>query len=410
MRLFIKLFLISLLLTQTVSAGFFSDLFNAITNQNKKSEDVRVQEEQTDDLDVAPHREKRVFSSESSDEFDKGDFATKERKIYLSYINYPKRVYLNQHFHIKLQSIIIDENINSLKTELEGGKNFKVINPKPKWKKVDDKTYNATIYFKLLSQDAILPKIKMIAKGENDKLYEDELNSKPLKIIELKKSKLFSNVMADKFDILSHKEKRYDDKRILILMEINATNSNLEDFHLSFASREALDSFEEHLDWQKVYYVCIVPKYQKEFKFKYFNTKKNKFIKVSFPIILADSTLSTQLGLNPKKSKFFIYEVAALFFISLIFFLLYLKYKNKILLFFALFIALYTIFSKLVTSSVTLDKGVNIRILPTHNSTIFFKTPDKIEAKILLKKEGYTKLLLPNGKIGWVRDEDLKKN
>jgi hypothetical protein len=159
-----------------------------------------------------------------------------------------------------------------------------------------------------------------------------------------------------------------------------------------------------------MYYVSVIPNYQKEYKFKYFNLKSNSVNKVSFPIILADATLSTQIGLNPQKSKFFLYKIIAYFALSLIFLLLFLKYRHKLLLFISALIAFYILYTKLLSGSLTLDEGVNIRILPTENSTVFFKTSQEIDAKILLKKDGYTKLLLPNGKIGWIKDDDLSKN
>ena len=255
-----------------------------------------------------------------------------------------------------------------------------------------------------------MPSIRVVAINNKLKKYTKDIQSKAINIIKLKQNPLFNNVIANKLDITSHKEKRYDDKSILVLMEINATNSNLEDFHLSFAKREALDSFEEHLSWQKVYYVCVIPKYQKEFKFKYFNALNGKFVRVSFPVILADATLSTQLGLDPKKSKFFLYKVIAMLFVALLFILIYIRYKSYFALTIGIAIMLYVVFTKLITSTITINKDINIRILPTQNSTIFFKTPKKIDAKVILKKRGYTKVLLPNGKIGWIKDDELKKD
>jgi len=417
MRFFTLLLLI--FFYSNLNAGFLSDLFNAITNQNRDSERVNQEVINSDkkssedqfsiDKDANTQNEK-VFNNDQEVYLDDQDLKLKEKKIYLKYTNYPKRVYINQHFEITLKSIIIDDNLKSIKTFFINGKNFKVINPKPKFKKIDQNSYEAKIYFKITSKDAILPSIRVVAINNKLKKYTKDIQSKAINIIKLKQNPLFNNVIANKLDITNHKEKRYDDKSILVLMEINATNSNLEDFHLSFAKREALDSFEEHLSWQKVYYVCVIPKYQKEFKFKYFNALNGKFVRVSFPVILADATLSTQLGLDPKKSKFFLYKVIAMLFVALLFILMYIRYKSYFALTIGIAIMLYVVFTKLITSTITINKDINIRILPTQNSTIFFKTPKKIDAKVILKKRGYTKVLLPNGKIGWIKDDELKKD
>ena len=428
MRVFFILFLL-INLNANLNAGFLSDLFNALTNQNRASEDQSQREDSINredneidqqrdrdiidkniNLDTTTNTHESVYGDENDLELDDSDINLKENKIYLSYTNYPKRVYINQHFKIRLKVIIIDDNLRSIKVQFLDGKNYKVINKSIEFEKVDQYSYETDIYLKLYNKDATLPKIRVIATNSSSKKYKKDIDKKDINIIQLKDNQLFNGVIADSFTLLSHKEKRYDDKSILVLLETNATNSNLEDFHLPFAKREALDSFEEHLNWQKVYYVCIVPKYQKEFKFKYFNAKSGKFSKISFPIVLADATLSTQLGLDPKKSKFFLYKVIALFTLALILIAIFIRYKSYIALVSGVALIIYVIFTKLITNSISIGKDINIRILPTKNSTIFFKTPKRIDAKVILRKRGYTKVLLPNGKIGWVKDDDLKKD
>ncbi len=51
-----------------------------------------------------------------------------------------------------------------------------------------------------------------------------------------------------------------------------------------------------------------------------------------------------------------------------------------------------------------------IQILPTLNSTYFYSGEQIQEVEVLDKREHYRKILLNNGKIGWVKNEDLAKN
>ncbi len=400
-----------LLLASQLYGGFFSDLFESLTHQNRASEDVRVQEEprQIERQEPVIQPQKVFEEDDTSSEADENEHTTSQRQLFLQYETYPKRLYLNQHFVIGLKAIVVANHIKKFQTHFLGGEGIKIINPNPQWKQIDDHTYQTKIYFKAINRQAKLPTIKVIA-GNDENRYQEKIAPKPIKLIALKENPLFSHVIANDLQILSHKEKRYDNQSILVLMEINATLSNLEDFHLTSVQREALDDFEEHLTYQKVYYVSVVPRYQKIFKFKYFNLHTNRFHKVSFPIILEDATLSTQLGLNPKKSKFFLYKVIALLLLALFFALLYWRYKNFLFLILALLILGYTVVTKIFTPHITIPKGVNIRILPTHNSTVFFKTAKPLEAKVLLHKEGYRKIILPSGKIGWIKDDDLTKN
>ncbi len=410
MRLRLASLLVVLLASQ-LYGGFFSDLFESLTQQNRASENVRVQEEprQIEHQDPTQHAPK-VFDDETpSSEIHDSDHTTTQRQIFLQYESYPKRIYLNQHFVIRLKAIIVTDQIKKFQTHFLNGEGIKIINPNSKWKRIDAHTYRSEIYLKALKPKATLPTIEVVASNNNEQFHE-KIAPQAVKLIALKENPLFSHIIANDLQVISHKEKRYDNQSILVLMEINATLSNLEDFHLSYVEREALDAFEEHLSYQKVYYVAVVPRYQKIFKFKYFNHRTNRFHKVSFPIILEDATLSTQLGLNPKKSKFFIYKVIALLLASLFFGLLYWRYRNLLFLILALLILGYTFVTKIFTPHITIPKGINIRILPTHNSTVFFKTSKPVDAKILLHKEGYRKILLPSGKIGWIKDDDLTKN
>jgi hypothetical protein len=60
------------------------------------------------------------------------------------------------------------------------------------------------------------------------------------------------------------------------------------------------------------------------------------------------------------------------------------------------------VYNKNPLNSIKIDKGAEIKILPTEKSTIFYITNRTIYAQKLDSKDSYTKILLPNGKIGWI--------
>ena len=401
-----KLFsLLFLLLLNQAEAGFFSDLFDT-AEETKERQFESVEEDFDTPIMI---EEEKVFSDENFDDAT-AEEVVRSKTIFLSYLKNPKKVYINQHFPLEIKAVLTAQNIKSIGTEFIGGKNFQVLNDTAPWKQVGEKTYVVRYRLKLTSVDAVLPHIRVVSKNKRGKKSAETLKAYPQKHIALKANELFSNVLAKKFNLITHHEKKYDDKSIIVLLEMNATGANLEDFHLPFASRQGIDTIKEEGDSQNIFYFAVLPKYQKELKFKYFNLNTNKFNRISFPIILGDSSISTQTNLNPQKSKYFFYKVIALLSLAFILLLLYMRYKKGYLLFFALIIAVYTIYTKLITNNLSIDSGVLIRILPTNNSTIFFKTTKAMEVKVLLKKNGYTKVLLPNTKIGWIKDADLAKN
>jgi hypothetical protein len=207
----------------------------------------------------------------------------------------------------------------------------------------------------------------------------------------------------------SHHEKKYDEKSNIVVLEINATHANLEDFHIPYAIRDGIDEIKYNGFNQTIYYFAIIPNDIKVFKFKYFDLLSNKYNIVSFPVTLQDSSVSTQTDLNPEESRFALYKAIALLVLAFIIFLFYLKTKKLYLLILALIVGVFLFYIRMPISKIILNENVKLRILPTKNSTVFYVTQKKIEADMLLKKDGYIKVLLPNKKIGWI-DEDITKN
>jgi hypothetical protein len=414
-KLFSSLLFLSLLFS-SLQAGFFSDLFKQAEDTTSRDfetveEEVISAEEYYDRADEPEFvEEEKVFSDTEVEEYPQEESFIKSKNIFLSYVQTPKKVYVNQHFSIKVKAVLTAENIRTISTQFIGGKSYQVLNDTHHWQETGEKSYSNSYTFKLTSAKAALPDIKVIATDAKGRKSEEVLKAFSQKVVVLKEDELFSHVLARNFQLLSHHEKRYDEKSNIILLEINATDANLEDFKLSYALREGIDNIKSDKNSQRIFYFVVVPNYQKELKFKYFNLDSNKFNRISFPIVVADSSVSTQTDLNPQKSRYFFYKVIGLLTLALLLLLAYMRYQKSYLLFLALIIATYTIYTKLLTNNLVLEKDVAIRILPTENSTIFFKTGAPMEVKILLKKNGYTKVLLPNTKIGWIKDADISKN
>jgi hypothetical protein len=414
-RLFSLTLLLSLVLSQ-LQAGFFSDLFKQAEDTKERQfetveEEVISADEYYDKREEPEFiEEEKVFSDTNVEEYTEEENFIKSKNIFLSYVEKPKKVYINQHFTLTIKAVVTTDQIKSISTQFVGGNSYKVLNSGDAWREVDEKSYVNSYTFKLTSAKASLPDIKVVVTDIRGAKSVEILKAFAQKIVVLKEDELFSHVLAREFHLLSHHEKRYDEKSNIILLEINATDANLEDFQLSYALREGIDSIKEQRNHQRIFYFAVVPNYQKELKFKYFNLNTNKFNRISFPIVVADSSVSTQTDLNPQKSRYFFYKIIILLSIALILLLSYMRYKKSYLLFLALIIAIYTIYTKLLTNNLVLAKDIAIRILPTENSTIFFKTGRPMEVKVLLKKNGYTKVLLPNTKIGWIKDADISKN
>jgi hypothetical protein len=404
--------LVSLLLFAVeVQAGFFGDAFES-SGIEITSEPI-AQEPDLDDSDftLPVQKEKMVFSQEEETETeDENTRFVSSQSLFLSTVNSPKKVYLNQHFTLRIKAVATGREVHQIRSQFLDGKDYKIYNPKSPWKKVGDNSYLNQYEIKLLSKTAQMPAIKVFVEDKRGAVISEVLEPVALSLIALKKSEVFSGVVASALNIHSHHAKKYDDNSNIVLLEINATNANLEDFHLPFAIREGIDSLKKANHQQSIYYFATLPNYQKTLKIKYFNSQTNRFNILTLPILITDSSVSTQTNLNPQKSKYFFYKLVLLFTLMFILVLAYFKYKKPYLLIFAMLIALYTMYTKLLTHTLVIPKGIMIRILPTESSTIFLKTAQKTEAQLLLKKSGYSKVLLPSKQIGWIKDVDISKN
>jgi hypothetical protein len=89
------------------------------------------------------------------------------------------------------------------------------------------------------------------------------------------------------------------------------------------------------------------------------------------------------------------------------FIIIFLIYQKLIILIIPILLSIYLVIKILPYNEKILRKNSPVRILPTKNSTIFYKPNKDIKVKILNKTPNYTKIKI-NKKIGWVKNEDLK--
>jgi len=332
----------------------------------------------------------------------------KVKNILLSYEEKPQKIYLRQHFSLKVKAIIPRIDVTALQTDFLHGKSYRVLNPASQWVKTGDNSYENRFYFKLLDTRAKLPDIRVSSQTGNGSVRSEVLKALPAKVIALREDDLFTRVVATALSVQHHQERPYDERSNIVVLEINATRGNLEDFHIPFALREGIDEIKTSGMEQKIYYFAIVPNVKKIFKFKYFNPDKNRYEIVSFGIKPIDTTISTHTELNPQKNKYVLYKIVFLIVMALLFAVLFYFYRKYYLLAIAALFLIMLTFVQIPIRKVSLPAGSPLRILPMPSSTVFFRTDKPMEVDILLKRARYSKVLLPNQKIGWVKNEDIR--
>lgn len=364
--------------------------------QNSKKEEIK--KETFDKEDV----ENRSY------EFTKDSTIFNPKTLFVSYKELPVTGYVGEMIPLMVR-VIVTEKFDEIKVEYEKNNGI-LYNFKPSWRKDSDNTYEKTIYFQPKTTMEKLPKFK-VSILKNGKIIESSnLPDTKLNIIKLNDDDgRFINVFANNLTVKKFKTTQFNDSALIMIMELQTSYASLNNIKFNNIIKQGIDSkFGEFPD-VKLYYFLVFSNDTASINFSYFNTTINDFEIINLPVIVEQDDLSTQIGLNPKKSKFELYKDIGLGVLVIILLGFFIYSKKYIYAFLAIVLSLY-IFYVRGTTTLTIKSGSKIRILPTEKSTIFYTISTSIQAEELNSVKPYIKVLLPNKKIGWVKEEDVIKN
>lgn len=330
----------------------------------------------------------------------------KAKEIYLSYESYPKRVFSNQRFTIKLKAYILKQNdsFDTIITTFVDEKNIEITTQKPIWKKAKDSLYFANISFKVLKQKFKMPLIT-VALIKDDQIT-DYKSIDPLDI-EYEKiavdQQLFSNVIANDLQINSIKTKQYSNNMLLSTINIDSKNSNIEDFEIQGYKEQGIKHFENKDGIQNIYYYLLIPIHTKQIDFTYYNMLLKEFIKISLPIELDEELVSTQTDLNPYNSNILIYKQISIVFLLILFIIVYIIKRKTIYIISISILLILLTYLFLPNKKIIIDKDTKVYILPSTKSTIYQTTSERKLVEIINEKENFTEVLFQNQTIGWIK-------
>lgn len=334
------------------------------------------------------------------------------KNLYLSYKKIPTNVYKNQKFELTVKALITTTNFDNLTTSFSNYSNISILNPNSQWKKISYDVYENTFYFKVKNNNFRLPDIEVKLLNGNNIIDTSQLSTIPIRYSDIGKGdERYSNVIADKILLKAYKTKQYNNNEALTIIDIDGINSNLEDFKLKNIEEQGVSAIKESDATQNLVYYFVTPIYQKNLIFTYYNSATKSFKDVKVPLILQNELVSTQTDLNPNDSTFEKYKKIATLVLFGILFLLTLWKRKKILIFLTIISFIIALFYNLPNAKGVVKKDSFVYILPTKNSTIFFKIENEQKVEILEKKNGFIKILgLENGFIGWIKEESFGTN
>lgn len=333
------------------------------------------------------------------------------KNLYLSYKTIPKNVYKDQRFEVVVKALITTKYFDQINTSFDGG-NIKPLNPSSQWEKVSSNVYENSFHFKASSSNFKLPNFKVSLQKNGTLIDKSILGAVNISYSDIAKGdKRFTNVIAKDLKLKAYKTKQYNNKESLTIIDIDAINSNLEDFNLQGIKEQGVSKLTDKYPSQNLIYYFVMPVHKKKVVFNYYNTSTKSLETVTVPLILQNELVSTQTDLNPNDSSFEKYKKMAVAALFILFLVVYILKRKKIFLFITIILFIITSIYLMPNKRGIVKKDTFIYILPTKNSTIFFKLEEKQKVEVLNKKSDFIKIMgIDNKFIGWVKEESFEEN
>ena len=335
----------------------------------------------------------------------------KSKVLYSKYTNYPKVVFTKQRFNVSLELSIFlpDDQFFKIATNIGDGENIELLEKDLIWYMNENNKYETTLLFKAQEENFVFPDIRVTVLSRDGNIFDSEIVIKPkidFRQIAINQEQ-YSNIIASELEIKSVKSRQYSNEEIMVLLEIDGIDGNLEEFFLSKYKNQGIKDIEIKDNKQKIFYFVMVPIFEKELNFEYYNPNESQFVKVQVPIDVKEELVSTQTDLNPYENDFDFYKRIAFIIFILLLLMLYLFKSKKIFLFLALVCMVYLIILILPNKTLLLKANEKVYILPTQNSTIFkiLRNNEEVEVLGTNGTQEYKKVLFKNNQIGWIKND-----
>lgn len=354
--------------------------------------------------------------AEPTDYFTKVEFENKDRakSLYLSYPFFPKKIYKNQRFEIVVKALVTTDDFYKVETRFIDSLNMTALNPENVWTLKDNNTFENKYYFKAFDEKFVMPTLQVLLYKDNQVVEVEYIKPQEMSFSEIAKDdEKFSSIIAKSLTVNAYKSKQYNNNELIMILDVEAYESNLEDFNLRYIEEQGFSKITDNYPEQQMLYYLVMPIHKKKVEFNYYNTQLKKFKKISIPVVLDNELVSTQTDLNPNTSNLLLYKKVALSCLSLVFLILFVWKRKYIYLVLLLIAVIVLIIYIMPNRQAFIKSDTTIYILPTNNSTIFYKTQKVNVVQVAMKKENFIKIIMNvNNKkiIGWIKEDKLVEN
>lgn len=265
-----------------------------------------------------------------------------------------------------------------------------------------------TFTFKLLDSVSVIPSLVVHVQNNftQDSMQTDSIR---LNAQSLVANPDYCGVIASSMQVTDVNIEENDATTNLVYLEIEATNSNLEDFRLpGIKEQEFAQGSIFGMDTARVNVVARVNKEEKVLEFSYFDIARHDFVPVSVNIANVPTfDEDVKEDLNPKSSWLKISNLAALILLA-IFLLMTIIKRSYVFAALSLLLAGFLIYKIFInTYSIKTQPNARVLILPTKNSTELLTIPNPTKLEAVDKKNNFYKVNI-DSKTGWISKDDIK--
>jgi len=334
-----------------------------------------------------------------------------ERIIFAKEQQVPEKIYTNQIIAVSVDAIIAEDVFDSIDTKFGTFYGGEILTKHPTWYLKEQNTFSLTYYMKVYEKYLKVPDLDISVTLDDKVLDRITQKGQKLRSTPIQPNNKFCQVIAEELTVTHHKIDKYDDQLNIFVLEMESRLGNLEEFSLPFVREEGIDWSSVDMPKTKVFYYGVIPNNMDRLEFNYFRPSTGEFkkVEITFDFSKFGQKTSTQIEINPKKKSFPYLQLMLAASTILLLLLLFIWQKKPAFLVMALLIAAYTLYT-MRDKSVNVKADAKVYLLPTKNSSIFFTTTAPIATEMIKKRDGYYKIMLPDDKIGWVKEDDVYKD
>ena len=324
----------------------------------------------------------------------------------------PQTAYVNQIYKLSLKADIQQDITVDLNLTLNKTPSLKWLNEKKySWFQTRGGLFETTLFFEANDTQAKLNDINVIMTRNGEFFQKASKKAPNPKFTPVPAKENYTHIVADELKVISHKTTDFDDKTNMMTIQLSVKNGDLSSFYIQNDQilRQNVSSINGPLENQRGFAFLIFDKNVTNVTFSYFNLQTQKFENFSLNVKIEKDDLSTQTDINPQESSFKTYKIIVIFTFVGVLIVMFLTSRNLTPLIIALVIVGAYFYFQKQTSTGFIAQNTQVKILPIKNSTIFYISKERENVKIFDEKAYFVKIMLSDGKIGWVKKESIEK-